>query len=343
MSGRSLRWALPALFAIAVLPIACDDDASTASSADPTMDLTPAELATEEPSDDPGGTPAAEGATCSPARPREPGASNETFDFEGEERTYVLHVPPAYEGDAAMPLVLNLHGLGSDSNEQDRYSQLPAKADEEGFVLVTPQGQGPIGFWNISPGTAGFANDVAFLGGLLDALEEQLCIDQARVYSTGISNGGLMSSRLGCDLSERIAAFASIAGITFAADCAPAGPVSVLAFHGVADPIIPFEGGPLGIEALSNLSFPAVRESVGKWAAQDACDTAPEEEQVSEHVTLERYAGCAEGADVVLYVISEGGHTWPGAPVDVASLGVTTREIKATDLLWEFFAAHPKP
>jgi polyhydroxybutyrate depolymerase len=343
MSPRSVRGALLALFALALLLIACDDAGSSASSTQPTTDATTALSPADEPDGDASTAPRSEAATCSPARPHESGASNETFDFEGEERTYVLHIPPAYEGDAAVPLVLNLHGLGSNAQEQDRYSRLPAKADEEGFILVTPQGQGPIGFWNISPGTAGFANDVAFLTGLLDALEEQLCSDPARVYSTGISNGGLMSARLGCDLSERIAAFASVAGITFANDCAPAGPVSVLAFHGAADPIIPFEGGPLGIEALRNLSFPAVRESVGKWAAHDGCEGAPAEDQVSEHVTLERYVGCAGGADVELYVVDGGGHTWPGAAVDAPSLGATTREINATDLLWEFFAAHPKP
>jgi polyhydroxybutyrate depolymerase len=338
----SVAGLLAALLAICAFALACDGGDSD-SSADPTMNITPASTATDAAGGESGDALPAQGDACSPARAHEPGTSNETFDFAGEERSYVLHVPPSYEGDAAVPLVLNLHGLGSNAGEQDRYSRLPAKADEEGFVLVTPEGQAPIGFWNIMPAAANLGDDLGFLSGLLDSLEAQLCIDTVRVYSTGISNGGLMSARLGCDISERIAAFASIAGVTFAVDCAPASSVSVLAFHGTADPIIPFEGGPVGIDALSNLTFPAVRDSLAKWAAQNGCDASPVSEQVAEQVTLERYEGCAAGADVELYVVDEGGHTWPGAAVDVPALGATTHEIDATDLLWQFFANHPKP
>jgi polyhydroxybutyrate depolymerase len=315
--------------------IACDE-ASPSPDADPTMNLTSAAEPTGE-----AASAAGPAGRCSPARPRDHGASNETLDFEGETRSYVLHVPPAYDGERALPLVINLHGLGSNSQEQDRYSGLPAKAAEEGFLLVSPQGQGPIGFWNISRVSAGLANDVDYLTLLLDALEEQLCVDPARVYSTGMSNGGLMSSRLGCDLGGRIAAFASVAGVTFPGDCAPATQVAVMAMHGNRDPVIPFEGGPVGIAALSNVTFPAVRDSLEQWAAANGCDEVPQEEQISEHVSLERYEGCEGGVTVELYVIDGGGHTWPGAAVDVPRLGATTREISATDLLWEFFAVHP--
>ena len=280
-----------------------------------------------------------EGATCSPARSHEAGNTEGTLAFQGADRTYLLHVPPSYDGDEAVPLVLNLHGLGSSAREQAAYSGLPAKADAEGFVVVSPQGQGPIAYWNVARGAA----DVSFLGELLTALEEQLCIDPARVYSTGISNGALMSSRLACDLSDRIAAVAPVAGVSFPNACTPARPVPVVAFHGMADSIVPFEGGPIGIAALRSFIAQPVRESVAKWADHNGCAAAPREEQVSEHVTLVSHEQCTEGATVELYSVDGGGHTWPGAAVDVAALGATTREISATDLHWEFFAAHPKP
>ncbi len=337
---RRLRGPLVPAFAAAcvafvLLAVACDDaGGSKASTAATVTPGAPAASAT------PGGDGGQSGSeACAPARTHQPGASSETLSFEGVEREYRLHVPASYEGDQTVPLVFNLHGLGSDADEQDRYSQLPAKADEEGFILVTPEGQGPIGFWNIAAGSV----DVRFLGGLLDRVGEQLCIDPARVYATGMSNGAFMSSRLACDLADRFAAIAPVAGVWFPEDCAPARSVAVLAFHGEEDRIIPFEGGPVGIEALRSFILDPVRDAVAAWAARDGCGSGTQEESVSEHVTLVQYGGCKDGIAVELYAVEGGGHTWPGAPVDVPSLGATTREITATDLLWEFFAAHPMP
>jgi polyhydroxybutyrate depolymerase len=152
-------------------------------------------------------------------------------------RMYILHVPASYTGAKATPLLFNFHGYGSSAAAQALYSGLPQKSDEAGFILVTPQATGAPAHWNITQLEP--ADDVGFVSDMLDLFEAQLCVDASRVYSTGMSNGAAMSSRLGCSLSDRIVAIAPVAGIYFPAGCSSARPVPVIAFHGTADPIAP--------------------------------------------------------------------------------------------------------
>ena len=284
-------------------------------------------------------TPTPSAADCSPGRPHEAGRLDATLMSGGLEREYILYVPASYDGSEAVPLVLNLHGLGSDARSQAAYSGMPAKAEEEGFIAVMPQGTGDEAHWNITAvKPRGEPDDVAFIGDLLDALESQLCIDTARVFATGISNGAAMSVRLACSLSDRVVAIAPVAGVYFPLSCSATRPVPVIAFHGTEDEVLPFEGGAV---ATSGLPTASVEESVADWAAHNGCDSSPEEQQVTEHVQRQRYSGCEEEATVELYIVEGGGHTWPGSEVDVPPLGATTHEISATDLMWDFFEVHP--
>lgn len=252
-------------------------------------------------------------------------------------------MPPAYDGGGALPVVINLHGFSSSAEEQAAYSGFPAKGAAEGFIVVTPQGVGDPPFWNMV-GVALLQDDVAFISDLLDALESQLCIDPQRVYATGISNGAGMSNRLACDLSGRIAAIGTVAGTAFPVNCAAPRPVPVIAFHGTADPLVPYAGGPInaGLSLRLNLQAPPAEEAIASWAEHNGCTTGPSRESVSAHVERIAYDGCDAGASVELYAIAGGGHTWPGAS-DVPRLGATTHEISATELIWAFFAAHPMP
>ena len=218
-------------------------------------------------------------------------------------------------------------------------SGLPAKADEESFVLVTPQGTGDRPHWNFTDFELGGPDDVSFIRDLLDTLESRLCIDPSRVYATGISNGAAMSVRLACDLADRVAAVGAVAGLYYPRDCPSTRPVPVIAFHGTDDPVVPFEGGQ--IAAGLRLSIRPIEESAADWAKHDGCGRGPEQERVAESVRLVRYTGCEWEAAVDLYIIEGGGHTWPGAAIDVPPLGATTHEIVATDLIWAFFEAHP--
>jgi polyhydroxybutyrate depolymerase len=292
-------------------------------------------------------TPSAGAAGCSPARPHASGSSRETIASGGTTREYLLEVPPGYTGSDALPLVLNFHGYGSNANQQAAYSGLPAKGDAGGFIVVTPQGSGgDKPFWN-SFGVRALPDDVGFAIEMLNALEAQLCIDTARVFATGISNGASMSVRLACELSDRIAAVAGVAGVYFPRDCSPTRPVPVLSFHGTADPVVPYNGGPItaGISQMLNLSAPPEEDAIREWAQHNGCNLTPAIEQTSASVRHIMYSGCQEGANVELYSIDGGGHTWPGAAVDAAPdvLGPTTHEISATDLIWDFFVAHPMP
>lgn len=246
----------------------------------------------------------------------------------GDERGYRLHIPPKYRSNRSTPLVLSFHGYARTAEEQEIYSQLVPIADRETFILVTPEGSGDPQGWDIVGLYAeNGIDDVAFVGELLDALEARLCVDPARVYATGLSNGAEMAAQLACTLPQRFAAVAPVAGVVYQG--CDGRPVGVISFHGTEDWNVPFEFTP-----------PAMAD----WAAHNGCatDGGVEVEQVAEHVTRESYGGCGT-APVVLYVVDGGGHTWPGAEDDAGGAGPTTHEINASELIWEFFKAHPRP
>ena len=309
-------------------------------------------------------------SVCSPARSHASGDSEETIVSGGLTREYILHVPPSYNGTEASPLVFNFHGLGSSDVQQAGYSGLNAKADAAAFITVAPQGLSTESLsqahWNnsLAPPETNEPDDVGFVEDLLDSLGSELCIDSARVYSTGMSNGGQMSVRLGCSLSDRIAAIAPVAGAYWPpvfddADFPePAGcpsktkPVPVIAFHGSDDTIVPFGGGPTSLPGLEGINFRlSIEDAIAEWAASNGCDGVPQEAQAAPGVRLVSYEGCDESALVELYVVEDadgdgpntegGGHTWPDAVLDIATLGATTHEISANDLMWDFFIAHP--
>ena len=288
---------------------------------------------------------------CDPARPHTAGDFNEMIVSGAFTRDYLLHVPPSYTGDKAVPLVVNIHGLGSSAAGQANYSGLPAKADAEGFIVVMPQGLSTAlvaqPHWNIVL-LGAEPDDLGFIDDLLSALESQLCVDSDRIYAAGMSNGAQMSSRLACSLSNRIAAAAPVSGVYFPPlaielpepECPSARPVPIIAFHGTADTIIPFNGGPLGEAIGFDFTLRDIDdEIIPEWAVRNGCDSVPTEEQVTANVRLIRYQGCDKGATVELYVIGGGAHVWPGA-TDFPDPDVND-EISANDLMWDFFVAHP--
>ena len=282
---------------------------------------------------------------CDPARPHASGAFDGTIESGSLTREYVLHIPTSYDGTAAVPLVFNLHAFASNIALQDLWSEIPAKGEEEGFIVVSPNGNivdGGFRHWNSSQLPSPEADDVLFLSELLTALESQLCIDPTRVYSTGLSNGAFMSSQLACSIPDRIAAIAPVAGARFFDDCSSV-PVAVIAFHGTADALVAF--GPI-----EDTVIPA-------WATHNGCDAPTEQDPLpgTVGVRLVRYSGCDDDATVELYAVFDadiitpglqgGGHTWPGSafvivPALEAIVGIATQEISANDLMWDFFVAN---
>jgi polyhydroxybutyrate depolymerase len=273
-------------------------------------------------------------ATCAEPMPHGAGDEDATMQSGGIERTYILHVPPSYDGTHRTPLVLNFHGFGSNARQEAIYSGLPAKGDAAGFIVVTPDGTGTPQRWNLLP--AGGVDDVAFARDLLDRVEAQLCVDTQRVFAAGISNGSAFSLRLACEMPDRIAAVAAVAAMYLPLRCSSARTVGVIAFHGTADPCVPFEGGTS--QCGMGLPVPKVETAAADWAKHDGCNATPAQTSISAHVRTLAYSECSNDAAVVLYVIDGGGHTWPGS-IDVARLGATTHEIYATDEIWDFFQA----
>jgi polyhydroxybutyrate depolymerase len=258
--------------------------------------------------------------------------SIESLMSGGVARQYRLHISTAYQAGHAAPLVINLHGYNSNAAQQERVSQMSVEADSAGFIVAYPEGLGDPQSWKFGNRAEGQA-DVGFIRDLIGHLQDQLSIDSQRIYVTGISNGAEMSYRLACDLGDTIAAFAPVAGgYPPFNDCKATSPVPVVVFHGTADQLLPYTGKP-------PLLLP-VHDWVASWAARNGCATAPAAILRQGDVTGEHWGGCRAGADVVLYTIDGKGHSWPGSAMPAR---ITTRDIDATDVIWEFFAAHPKP
>jgi polyhydroxybutyrate depolymerase len=265
----------------------------------------------------------------------------------GVERRYLMDVPASYDGAKPYALLLGLHALTED------YHAMPSMAgfDQGGryrFIGVAPSGlvSGSTPYWDAAPTADNY--DVAFIAHLLDRVEATLCIDPSRVFATGMSNGAQMSSLLACRLSGRIAAIAPVSGEEFLAPCDGA-PVPILAFHGTADPILPYRGGGLHATQIAGTyvwkghppaGLPAplgVDESMARWAAHNGCDAHYVEQRVTPHVRRRTWPHCR--AATVLYIVEGGGHSWPGKPVPQfeSNFGPGTKEIDATSLMFRMF------
>jgi polyhydroxybutyrate depolymerase len=269
-----------------------------------------------------------------------------TLLVNGEGRRYYLHLPPGWRRDHPAPLVLVFHAGGGRARDIAPHTGFSRLADREGFVVVYPQGLR--GRWNDGRGfPTATHDDVGFVRALLDTLGRELSIDPRRVYATGISNGAMFAYRLACDLPGTFAAVAPVAGALpaeLAPGCAHAAPVSVIAFQGTADPLMPYLGGGAGQRRV----FSAER-SLGFWATLAGCTGTPvttdEPDRIPDGTRVRHttFLGCREGRSVELYTIESGGHTWPGGPEAGRRVGRVTREIDATELIWTFFAEHVKP
>ncbi len=267
-----------------------------------------------------------------------------------QKRTYLVHVPKNYDPQTPTPVVLALHGVAMNGPMMVVFSGLDKKADEVGFIVVYPSGTGvgPFLKWNArglkGDMTEGQVDDVEFISKLLDQLAGLVNVDQKRVYAAGISNGGMMCYLLASELSDRIAAIAPVAGRIVIEDSKPKRPVSVIHFHGLQDDIVPFESPKRRTPSLTGAK--GVNESIQTWVDLNGCNAAPKTDTLSKEgdemkVTRKTYVGGKDDSEVILIVIKEGGHTWPGQDPPVGFIGKSAKNISANDLMWEFFEKHP--
>jgi polyhydroxybutyrate depolymerase len=280
-----------------------------------------------------------------------PGDYQCTLEVEKQKRNYWVHVPPKYDRAVHMPVVIALHGATMSAKDMEGFSGLNKKADAAGFIVVYPSGTGPSSrllTWNSGFAplvAAGKPNDVRFISRVLDDLETCLTIDKERIYATGMSNGAMMCYRLAAELSERIAAIAPVAGTMPVPKYEPKFPVPVLHIHGTADMLVPFEGSSSRISAF--MQFRSVADTIDTCVTCNGCSGEPKITDLPPvkdrfKVTRKAFAGGKDGAEVILYVVQDGGHTWPGRPVGGSILGPYTMNLNANDVIWEFFSRHTR-
>jgi len=270
-------------------------------------------------------------AGCKTAQPIEQG--QRTLSSGGRTRRFRLVVSESARAGPA-PLVLNLHGLVENPKVHEWYTAMDDAAAARGMVVVYPEGVG--NSWNGGPACCGRArdegvDDVRFLRDLVRELNSELCIDRARIYAAGLSNGAILSYRLACEASDLFAAVASVAGVEAVPRCEPKRPVPVLAFHGTSDPVVHWEGGWFDLES--------PKKTIASWSARDGCSGPPTQPLYSKgDVRCEGAPGCA--ADVILCRVEGGGHTWPGG-LEAFFLGKTSSDVDATSTILDFFLDHP--
>jgi polyhydroxybutyrate depolymerase len=265
-----------------------------------------------------------------------------TIVSSGEKREYLLYVPRSYDRAKQTPLVISMHPAMSWPTSQMNISQWNRVADEHGFIVVYPAGTGggPKTWFMKGRQTPSRMPDVMFVSELIDTLEASYNIDPTRIYADGLSNGGGMAFALSCTLSGRIAAVGLVAAARSLSWswCADHRPVPMIAFHGTADPVAPYNGGrtPVGPDV-----FPSVQGFTAMWAQRNRCGPNPIDSAVAADVTRRQYTGCADDAGVVLFTVKGGGHQWPGGKrLPEFLVGHYSRSIDATSESWTFFREH---
>lgn len=263
-----------------------------------------------------------------------------SFTYGGLLRDYILHVPPGYNASQPTPLVLNLHGYTSNAQQQQFYTAFDTHADTAGYIVVYPNGVANA--WNSGfsiPYHSGI-DDVGFLSALIDTIAKDYNVDECRVFSTGMSNGGFMSYRLACELENKIAAVASVTGSmtdSMQYYCQNIRPVSVMEIHGTADPTVPYNGSAVFTSVDENLNFWKGRNNCpGTALTQDLPDIDPLDGAT---VTKIYFPVCDDSTELITYKINGGAHTWPGASLII---GVTTQDLNASAEIIKFFNRHPK-
>ncbi len=272
-------------------------------------------------------------------------AQPDTIAVGALQRTYTLRLPSTYDGSTPLPLIIAMHGGFGSGTQLETQCGLTAKAEAEGFAVVYPDGYpSPINIrtWNAG-GCCGYAmnsdiDDVGFISALLDTLIASYAIDTQRIYATGMSNGGFMSYRLACELSERIAAIAPVSASMTIAVCEPARSVPVLAMHSYLDTSVPYLGG-VGDGVSDHYNSP--QDSVATAFALHAnCAVLNDTIQDDAELTVVRWHQCDCQQEMLLYMTRDGGHSWPGGTQTTGFADPPSQVIVATDLLWDFFSQY---
>lgn len=283
---------------------------------------------------------------------------------DGMERTYFVHVPESYSPSAPAPLLILLHGGGGLARRMLAFTGFAPLAEKHGIVILAPAGVDR--HWNDGRIKTGYrahddnVNDVEFIAAAIKKMESDYKIDPNRIFVTGISNGAMMSYRLGLELPEKIAAIAPVVGslpeplgVQWNKTKRAINPaVPAIIFNGTDDPLVPFGGGEVHLVRKKLGTVMSVAETAQIWAARNGCTAKPKISSIpvsdSEmKVTKTVFGGCSNDADVVLYAIEGMGHTWPGPEpgaqyLPARLIGRACHGLNATELIWQFFESHSR-
>lgn len=266
-----------------------------------------------------------------------------SFIHNSITRTYSFYVPASYVPGQPVPLVLNLHGAGTDGSYQEQHRDFRPLADTAGFIVAHPDGSIEPNlnqrFWNYGNVLSSNVDDVGFLEALIDTISAHYSINANRVYCAGMSNGGFMSYYLACR-SSRFAAIGSVTGSMDTSNyntCSPAHPTPAIHIHGTGDPINPYNG---------NATSKSIAAVTRFWVNQNSCDTTPvitpvADTDPTDGATAERllYPNGINGHTVEHFKVTGGGHSWPGQYV-FTLFGNTCMDFNAGAELWRFFSAY---
>jgi polyhydroxybutyrate depolymerase len=273
-----------------------------------------------------------------------------TLTHDGLERSYVVYIPESTDLTLPVPLVFVLHGGTGNAQSAQLMSGFNELAQANSFIVVYPNGTGRLSddrllTWN--GGTCcGYAqqqnaDDVGFIRAIVTNMAPVAAIDPKRIYATGMSNGGVLSHRLACEAADLFAAVAPVAGTLNFPGCNPSEPISVIAFHGTDDQHLPYDGG-VGTESLTGVDFASVDDSIHFWTTFNRCETEPQNTSFGD-ISHDIWSECTDSVSVELYTIIGGGHAWPGGLRGREEADEPTQSIIASELIWQFFATHPKP
>lgn len=273
-----------------------------------------------------------------------------TQTIDGILRSFIVYLPTGYNNAGKMPMILAIHGGSGTPEGMIAIANFKPIAEKDKVVLIYPAGIEKN--WNdgrpTAPNQLGI-NDVSFFNRLCDYMISNYPVDGSRIYATGISNGGFMSSRLGCELSSRIAAIAVVAATmettTIEPGCNPGRPVPAIYIHGTADPLVPFAGGTVMGNATAGGTVSSHFQVVAKWVALNNCTVIPATSDLpdisNDGTTIRQriYANGTAGSEVVSYVINNGGHTWPQGNqyLPVSIVGITSQDMNGCEVIWNFF------
>lgn len=265
-------------------------------------------------------------------------------NVNGDKRPYLVHIPTQSQAGQALPMVLALHGGLGNMHVQasERFYHQVSAAEKYGYIVVFPNGYsrlpgGKFATWNAGlccgPAVKKQSDDVAVIRAIIEDMQQRAQVDAKRIFVDGMSNGGMMSYRLACELSGTVSAIAAVAGTDNTQRCQPAKPVAVLHIHAKDDDHVPFEGGK-GQQSMADVSFNSVPATIQKWVEINQAN--PQAERILE--VPGAYCEIHRGglATVQLCVTETGGHSWPGGSKPRGGQADSSA-ISANDVIWQFF------